>query len=42
MARLCREPDVLHGLRTLTTARAIVDLMRRTEEALFSAPVASS
>jgi PTS system nitrogen regulatory IIA component len=42
MARLCRESEVLHGLRTLTTARAIVDLIRRTEEALFSAPVASS
>jgi PTS system nitrogen regulatory IIA component len=42
MARLCREPEVLDGLRTLPTARAIVDLIRRTEEALFSAPVASS
>jgi len=41
MARLCREPEVLHGLRTLPTARAIVDLIRTTEAALFSAPVAS-
>jgi nitrogen PTS system EIIA component len=41
MARLCREPEVLHGLRTLPTATAIVDLIRKTEEALFSAPVAS-
>jgi nitrogen PTS system EIIA component len=40
MARLCREPKVLHGLRTLPTARAIVDLIRTTEEALFSVPVA--
>jgi len=39
LARLCREPEVLHGLRTLPTARAIVDLIRKTEEALFSAPV---
>jgi PTS system nitrogen regulatory IIA component len=40
MARMCREADVLHGLRTLPSARAIVDLMRRTEEALFSPSVA--
>jgi len=41
MARMCREPDVLRGLRTLPTAGAIVDLMRRTEAAIFSVPVAS-
>jgi PTS system nitrogen regulatory IIA component len=42
MARMCREPDVLRGLRTLPTAAAIVDLIRRTEEAIFTVPVASS
>ncbi len=43
MARMCREQDFLHTLRTLPTARAVVDLIRRTEEALFSSvPVASS
>ena len=42
MARLCREPDVLRGLRTLPTARAIIDLLRRTEHAIFTAPAASS
>lgn len=42
MARMCREPDVLRGLRTLPTATAIVDLIRRTEEAIFTVPVASS
>ncbi|MBI1968116.1 MAG: helix-turn-helix domain-containing protein [Gemmatimonadetes bacterium] len=41
MARLCREPDVLHGLRTLPTAAAIADLIRRSEEAIFTVPVAS-
>ncbi len=40
-ARMFREAEVLNGLRTLPTARAIVDLIRRTEEALFSVPVAS-
>jgi hypothetical protein len=42
MARMCREPDVLRGLRTLPTAAAIVDLIRRTEEAIFTMPAASS
>jgi len=42
MARMCREPDVLRGLRTLPTAAAIVDLIRRTEAAIFTVPVASS
>jgi len=42
MARMCREPDILRGLRTLPTAAAIVELIRRTEEAIFSVPVASS
>jgi PTS system nitrogen regulatory IIA component len=41
MARLCREPDVLRGLRTLPTARDIVDLIRRTEDAVFTAPAGS-
>ena len=39
MARLCREPEVLRGLRELPTARAIVDLIRRTEETIFTLPV---
>jgi PTS system nitrogen regulatory IIA component len=42
MARMCREPPVLRGLRTLPTASAIVDLINRTEEAIFSVPVALS
>ena len=42
MARLCREPDVRHGLRTLPTAHAIVDLIHRTEDAIFTAPAGSS
>jgi len=42
VARMCREPDVLRDLRTLPTAGAIVDLIRRTEEAIFTVPVASS
>jgi PTS system nitrogen regulatory IIA component len=42
MARMCREPKLLRGLRTLPTAGAIVDLVRRTEEAIFPVPVASS
>jgi nitrogen PTS system EIIA component len=42
MARLCREPEVLRGLRTLPTAGAVVDLIRRTEDAVFTIPVASS
>jgi len=42
MARLCREPEVLRGLRTLPTARDIVDLIGRTEEAIFTAPAGSS
>lgn len=42
MARMCREPDVLRGLRTLPTAAAIVDLIRRTEAAIFTVPVPSS
>jgi nitrogen PTS system EIIA component len=42
MARMCREPEVLRGLRTLPTATAIVDLIRRTEEAIFIVPTASS
>jgi nitrogen PTS system EIIA component len=41
MARLCREPEVLRGLRTLPTAAAIVDLIRRTEAAIFTVPVAA-
>ena len=41
MARMCREPEVLLGLRTLPSAAAIVDLIRRTEEAIFAVPVAS-
>jgi PTS system nitrogen regulatory IIA component len=41
MARLCREPEVLRGLRTLPTPHAIVALVRKTEEALFRAPVAA-
>jgi PTS system nitrogen regulatory IIA component len=42
MARLCREPDVLRGLRTLPTAPAIIDLLRRAEDAIFAVPGASS
>lgn len=42
MARMCRDPDVLRGLRTLPTAAAIVDLVRRTEAAMFPIPVPSS
>ena len=42
MARLCREPEVLRGLRTLPTARDIVDLIGRTEDAIFTAPAGSS
>lgn len=42
MARMCREPEVLRGLRTLPTATAIVELIRRTEEAIFTVPMASS
>jgi mannitol/fructose-specific phosphotransferase system IIA component (Ntr-type) len=41
MARLCREPDVQRGLRTLSTAHAIIDLIRRTEAAIFTVPAAS-
>lgn len=41
MARMCREPEVLLGLRTLPTAGAIVDLIRRTEEAIFAVPAVS-
>jgi PTS system nitrogen regulatory IIA component len=41
MARMCREPDVLRGLRTLPTAAAIVELIRRTEAAIFTVPVAA-
>ncbi len=42
IARMSHEPDVLHGLRTLPAARASVDLIRLTEQALCSVPVASS
>lgn len=42
MARMCREPTFLRGLRTLPTASAIVDLINRTEDAIFSVPVAST
>ena len=42
MARLCREPDVQRGLRTLPTARAIIDLVRRAEESIFTAPAAAT
>jgi hypothetical protein len=33
---------VQRGLRTLPTARAIIDLLRRTEDAIFTVPAASS
>ena len=42
LARMCREQDFLHGLRTLPTARAVVDLIRRAEDVVFTAPVAVS
>jgi hypothetical protein len=42
MARLCREPDVQRGLRTLPTARAIIDLIRRAEESIFTAPATAT
>jgi PTS system nitrogen regulatory IIA component len=42
IARLFREPALLRGLRAADTARAVVALVRRTEEAIFTVPVASS
>lgn len=39
MARLFREPVLLRGLRTASTAEAVVALVRRTEELVFPNPV---
>jgi hypothetical protein len=35
MARLFREPALLQGLRSVATAQAVMELVRRTEALVF-------